>query len=583
MRKSVHDVFLTCAVAFMTALLLALSPARAQVSGGPNVNTSKMPGDQTECAMAKNPTNKFQLFVACNVDAGGALFAARSIDNGATWIYPDPSKTIANGNPGLGQTPACCDPSVAWDNFGNLFVAYVDSSASFIVLLLSTDSGQTFTQLTFFGPEMIDQPTVVADAGQVWVVWNQNGSMVARGAAVTGLGAANIGPFIALQNIPGTSSCNFGDIAIAPSGAVVQVCQSPISMTLGPTSLLVNIKPDGLGPKPFGSAITATSTNVSGFYSLPAQDRRLIDAEASFAFDRNPLSPHFGRLYLVYTDAPSSGSVDTDIFVRFSDDNGATWSARIRVNDDNSGRSQFLPRIFSNPRSGNIAVCWHDARNSSTNTAMEEFCSIATPSGASPTFMANAQIGAALSTSSLNEVQFGDYSGLVYHQGFAHPVWGDTSNSTGDNPDGTSAFDVYTARVTGGAAGQEGTLFASHDFNGDGRSDILWRGGAGNTAAWLMNGGQIVQGAVTAWCRWNGLIGRSLGSAISTAMASTICSGATTSGTRRFGCSTGCQLPRPEDSAAYQPRGRLPAPATSMVTVWATFSGRTIPAMSRSG
>jgi streptogramin lyase len=32
---------------------------------------------------------------------------------------------------------------------------------------------------------------------------------------------------------------------------------------------------------------------------------------------------------------------------------------------------------------------------------------------------------------------------------------------------------------------------ATHDFNGDGRSDLAWRDTSGNTAMWLMNGAQV--------------------------------------------------------------------------------------------
>ena len=38
-------------------------------------------------------------------------------------------------------------------------------------------------------------------------------------------------------------------------------------------------------------------------------------------------------------------------------------------------------------------------------------------------------------------------------------------------------------------------LAQTHDFNGDGKSDILWRDGAGDVGMWLMNGAQILQGA----------------------------------------------------------------------------------------
>ena len=39
------------------------------------------------------------------------------------------------------------------------------------------------------------------------------------------------------------------------------------------------------------------------------------------------------------------------------------------------------------------------------------------------------------------------------------------------------------------------TLADTHDFNGDGKSDILWRDSGGDIGMWLMNGGQILQGA----------------------------------------------------------------------------------------
>ena len=125
-----------------------------------------------------------------------------------------------DGDPGQGPS-ACCDPTLAWDTFGNLFITYLGAGAS-VETILSTDGGGTFTNLaTFTGS--VDQPTVVAanttQPGApvaVWIVWNQSGSMVARGAPVTGLGA--VGAFKALQTAPSTGGCSFGDIAIGPHG-----------------------------------------------------------------------------------------------------------------------------------------------------------------------------------------------------------------------------------------------------------------------------------------------------------------------------------------------------------------------------
>src|SRR5262249_37820877 len=224
-----------------------------------------------------------------------------------------------------------------------------------------------------------------------------------------------------------------------------------------------------------------TTTNVGYARHLPALGgAHYTDAEPGLAFDRYPSSPHYGRLYLVYTDAPAptgAGSDDTDIMVRFSRDNGVSWSAAIRVNDDSTTRSQFLPRIASNPLSGNIAVCWLDARNDANNKAVQTYCSMATPTGVSPTFLANAQISDASSSSSGQGMEFGDYTGLAYLEGMVHPAWGDDSNSGGNNPEhapNPPKFDAYTDRVTGGQAASEGephiTTFDSirYDFQGAG-------------------------------------------------------------------------------------------------------------------
>ena len=443
--------------------LCAVVPAGAQITAGTDVNTSQKAGADSECAIAKNPTNKMELFASCNT-AGAGLFAARSTDLGSTWIYPDPAdRTIADGDAGQGPA-ACCDPTLTWDTFGNLYLGYLDAAVANVVVLNSTDSGATWSTLATF-PGSVDQPTVVAadTAGAaatspvaIWVVWNQSGTMRASGAPVTGLGT--IGAFTAPQTVPGTLNCTYGDVAIAPSGVVVQTCQTGNGNTTGPTNILVHADADGLGAGNFGAGVVATTTNLGTFDSIPPQAGRTIDSEAGLAYDSFAGSPHFGRLYLVYTEETALENDDTDIMVRFSDNDGATWSAPIRVNDDPAVpiRSQFLPRIASNPLSGNIAVCWHDARNSATNTAMQEFCTMATPVGATPTFMANAAVSDGASTSTGAGVEFGDYSGMAYFQGRVHPIWGDTSNSTGDNPNATFNFDAYTERVSGGTAAMEG-------------------------------------------------------------------------------------------------------------------------------
>lgn len=439
-------------------------PAYAQVSGDPDVNVSRKPGNDSECSIAKNPASTGQLFVVC-MTTGAGFFAARSLDNGVSWDLGDStSKTIANGTPP--EIPlAYADPSVAWDSFGNLFLTYLGQDATGvkkIVTLLSTDGGLTFNVPPLIDhPGSVDHPKIVAadtsKAGEpvvVWVVWEESGQMRAQGAAVTG---PNQIAFGAVLTIPGAVQCSFGDVAISPTSVVVQACQTPMGGE-GPSTIKLNRKTGGLDPGDFDSPVDVTSTNVGGLDFIPAQHTRGITANAGLAYDSFPASPHYGRLYLVYTEETENESNDTDIMLRFSDNDGAWWSNPIKVHED-STKSQFLPRIAVNPRSGNIAVCWLDARNSVDNKSVEEFCSIATPTDLEPHFLASAPISDGSSTSPLHSgLQFGDYSGLVYMED-VHPIWPDTSNSTGDNPGGIvdpTGFDAYSDRVSAGAAASEG-------------------------------------------------------------------------------------------------------------------------------
>ena len=48
--------------------------------------------------------------------------------------------------------------------------------------------------------------------------------------------------------------------------------------------------------------------------------------------------------------------------------------------------------------------------------------------------------------------------------------------------------------LPGATSGGSVTLSDTHDFNGDGKSDVLWRDTAGDVGLWLMNGPQILQG-----------------------------------------------------------------------------------------
>ena len=439
-QKSIFFILRQCSP--LAALLLFSPPAglgAVTLSVGPNVNISKSSGNNAEECIAINPANPANLFAS----ETWSLVTRYSTDGGITW-----------NNSNVSALPSSVgDVSAAFDDFGNLFLVRFGTSDR-IAVGLSTDGGATFSLLYQTPDNNNDQPSVatgpssVPGQGSVWITYTASpDSLVARGAAVTGLG--KVGSFSAAQTA-GTG--DFGDISVGPSGQMMVVYQSDTS-GVGPDTIKANLDSNGLGAGGFASAINATATQVGAFVPIPAQPQREIDAEAGLAWDRSG-GPHNGRVYLVYTDRPSTSSSDTDIYVRFSDNNGSTWRSRVRVNDDamNNGKSQFLPRIALDQTSGNVAVSFYDCRNSPGNNTVEVWATVSTDGGL--TFLPNVKVSAGVSSAlvpaiSSTAFDFGDYTGLAFHAGTFYPCWADNSNSTGDNPAGTlNNFDIYTARVT---------------------------------------------------------------------------------------------------------------------------------------
>jgi len=468
MRTSLTRVFLAAVVAASLAAPPLAASAGPGVSVSPNVNVSRVLGNQAETSIAINPTNPDNIVVASNIQFGGQLFEAYSFDGGAHWK----TQAVANGdNLGL----ACCDPSLAFDSYGNLFFVFLNRNANDVVLTLSTDGGKNFEyigpvertdsgkghKLPHKGGWPVDQPTVTTGPGSVWVTYKDfahNQLIRATGAAVFGLG--DIGKFSKPQGAPGSRPgyASFGDIVVGPTGQVMVTYQDNI-VSEGPSNIWLNLDPDGLGPEGFGDALKATKTNVGGFDYIPPQATRSVDAETGLAWDRTG-GAHHGRVYMVYTGEKPDESNDTNILVRYSDDEGTTWSGPVRVNDDEGTNSQFNPHISLDQTTGYVAVSFYDARNDLgtggegdtnglPNDDAQYWATVSRDGGAS--FVANVRVSEGTSNAqvSLNGVQYGDYLGMAFHDGKIHPAWADNSNSTGDNPDGTLfKFDVYTATIT---------------------------------------------------------------------------------------------------------------------------------------
>jgi len=480
MRRGILRLLTGPSIAVFTLAWLATSgvPAGASPRQIPqNIDASQASGNEAEDAIAINPTNPSNIVamsIPLSEDSG--LFEAITFDGGQTWTR----QIIGNGD-NLGEI--CCDQQLAWDEFGNLWMVYLLNTDNNVPIAVSTDGGLTFQKVTEVvpikpkgsrspkhsgskgtanvakGSAGADQPSIAVGAGSVWVSYAVYPSVTvqASGAEVTGLG--QFGDFSEPENVPTAKGHgNFGDTAVGPDGQVMVIYQDQTNGQ-GGSRIYTAVDPDGLGKEGFGNPVFMVHSRVGGFDYLPVQPDRSVDAEANLAWDRSS-GPNAGRVYAIWTQEVKNESDNMDVMLQSSDDDGATWTPAVRLNDDAGSNSQVNPAIAVDQDTGYIGVSWYDARNDLgtggpgdtdgiPNDDVQIWATYSTDGGV--TFVPNLQVseGTSNSADTGSGFNFGDYTHAAFGSHDFYPAWSDNSNSTGENPDGTlHQLDLYTAKVT---------------------------------------------------------------------------------------------------------------------------------------
>src|SRR2546421_11976592 len=211
-----------------------------------NVDVSHRHLNESEEAIAVNPTNRNNIVIVSNVghrEAGlsAGMFEGVSFDGGATW-----TTHLIGDNDNLGD--ACCDPTLSFDQYGNLFMSYLYETENAVPVALSADRGWTFKLVAnIVAPpkgtptkaagdnrglfRFVDQPTITTGAGEVWVVVNAGGPIVATGAAVSGFGQA--GRLAQGEGVARTNNRPDRDVAVGPARQLVRGLPRPESGAAG--------------------------------------------------------------------------------------------------------------------------------------------------------------------------------------------------------------------------------------------------------------------------------------------------------------------------------------------------------------
>jgi len=155
------------------------------------------------------------------------------------------------------------------------------------------------------------------------------------------------------------------------------------------------------------------------------------------------------QICAAWTDARRG---DADVVLRCSPDQGRSWAALRRLNDDpvGNGLSQYLPHLAV-ASNGRLDAAFYDRRNDTDNIGTEVFFTSSIDGGRH--FAANRQVSSEsfdsrvgqqyLGAAAQGQIEFGSRLGLVSEPARALVAWADTRNSRS----ATTGQDLFATEV----------------------------------------------------------------------------------------------------------------------------------------
>lgn len=319
--------------------------------------------------LVQNPNNPLQYFTSWNTNT-----AFRTNDAFSWTISAPPFGASTYG-----------DPVNAYDSLGNLFYENMSGSGTIenCRVIKSTNNGTTW------GTSVI----AVLGGDKNWIAADQTSGPYANYIYTTMTATSfTAGNFhrstdngttftqtatFTTHSLPGMMVAvgpdTNGNVDV-PGGCVYVVTNSGSSFA---STYTFYVSTNG------GSTFTLKSAqNFAGYVGTYVNSRNSVQNMRTrpypFITADNSYGPHRGRLYLVYaSNTPAGSGNKPDIFCRYSDNQGTTWSSAVVVNDDanTTANNQWHPSIWCDKTTGRLFVKWMDTRDTPTSDSAHIYAS----------------------------------------------------------------------------------------------------------------------------------------------------------------------------------------------------------------
>lgn len=348
-------------------------------------------------------------------------------ENGYTWATHNPAFPNAAG-----------DPVAAYDSLGNLYYETMKSPITGCWVVKSTNNGFTWSAAV----------TSVAGVDKNWIAADQTMGPFANYVYTTMTAGSGVGNFARSTDQGATWQTTFSPTTQSLPGMMVAVGPNVLAgnnISGGCVYVVTHSGTNGAGIYTFyvstdgGATFTMKSSNqFSNYIGTEVGGRSTVQFMRCRPYPMiaadNSFGPYRGRLYLVYaSNNPPGNGNKSDIFLRYSTDQGATWSSARVVNDDpNSANNfQFHPAIWCDKETGRLYIKFYDTRRVPTSDSMDVYATYTDDGG--ETFAPNQRLTNRTFrinfTNATSATYRGDYDAITSNRYAALAVWTDFRNS----------------------------------------------------------------------------------------------------------------------------------------------------------